>query len=71
MACDRANNLEDCGLLKFEYEGLSGIDGLLNETELWQRGLKYKPDRDSEVAVDVPDPLELLGNPRRGDSHPS
>lgn len=52
-----APNLEDCGLLKFEYEGLSGAEGLLNEADLWQRGLKYKPDRDSEVNVDVPDPL--------------
>ncbi len=33
-----APNLEDCGLLRFEYEGLSGDDGLLGETELWDTG---------------------------------
>ncbi len=33
-----APNLEDCGLLRFEYEGLSGNDGLLGETELWESG---------------------------------
>jgi hypothetical protein len=60
-----APNLEDCGLLKFEYEGLSGADGLLNETELWQKGLKHKPDRDSEVAVDVPDSLRTCPSETR------
>ena len=30
-----APNLEDCGLLHFEYEGLRGPDGLLGETALW------------------------------------
>ena len=33
-----APNLEDCGLLRFEYEGLRGDDGLLGETELWGAG---------------------------------
>ena len=33
-----APNLEDCGLLRFDYEGLSGADGLLGETELWEAG---------------------------------
>ena len=34
-----APNLEDCGLLRFDYEGLAGEDGLLDETELWETGL--------------------------------
>ena len=34
-----APNLEDCGLLRFEYEGLGGADGLLAEEELWEEGL--------------------------------
>lgn len=33
-----APNLEDCGLLRFDYEGLVGEDGLLGETELWETG---------------------------------
>ena len=33
-----APNLEDCGLLRFDYEGLCGEDGLLGETELWKSG---------------------------------
>ena len=33
-----APNLEDCGLLRFDYEGLAGEDGLLDETELWETG---------------------------------
>ena len=33
-----APNLEDCGLLRFDYEGLAGEDGLLEETELWETG---------------------------------
>ena len=34
-----APNLEDCGLLRFEYQGLTGADGLLGEEELWEQGL--------------------------------
>ena len=33
-----APNLEDCGLLRFDYVGLAGEDGLLDETELWETG---------------------------------
>ena len=33
-----APNLEDCGLLRFDYEGLCGEDGLLGETGLWETG---------------------------------
>ncbi len=29
-------NLEQCGLLTFEYEGLDGEDGVLQDTEAWQ-----------------------------------
>ena len=35
-----APNLEDCGLLAFDYEGLRGEDGLLGETELWEAGFQ-------------------------------
>ena len=33
-----APNLEDCGLLRFEYDGLTGKAGLLGEDELWTSG---------------------------------
>ena len=37
-----APNLEDCGLLRFEYEGLDGADGLLAEEELWEAGFAVR-----------------------------
>ncbi len=52
-----APNLEDCGLLAFGYEGLSGEDGLLAEAELWKTGLSIRSDRDTEVFVETPPPL--------------
>ncbi len=52
-----APNLEDCGLLRFEYEGLSGEDGLLRETELWEAGFSVREGRGSERFVEVPEPL--------------
>jgi ATP-dependent helicase YprA (DUF1998 family)/very-short-patch-repair endonuclease len=48
-----APNLEDCGLLRFEYEGLAGQDGLLGETELWTTGFTVK-DYEGERFVEVP-----------------
>ncbi|GIK54191.1 MAG: RNA helicase [Planctomycetota bacterium] len=54
-----APNLEDCGLLRFEYEGLSGPDGLLSERELWEQGLTHRPNGVEEVAVGVPDTLRV------------
>ena len=40
-----APNLEDCGLLRFEYEGLHGADGLLAEKELWRAGFTVRGGR--------------------------
>ena len=40
-----APNLEDCGLLRFEYEGLGGADGLLAEGELWESGFTVREGR--------------------------
>ena len=40
-----APNLEDCGLLRFEYEGLGGADGLLAEQELWETGFTVREGR--------------------------
>ncbi|MDX9980541.1 MAG: DEAD/DEAH box helicase, partial [Lentisphaeria bacterium] len=52
-----APNLEDCGLLRFEYDGLCGADGLLAETEVWERGFSYQVDRDTEEFAETPGPL--------------
>ena len=46
-----APNLEDCGLLRFDYEGLCGEGGLLGETELWEAGFDEHT---------VPDPLRAV-----------
>ncbi len=53
-----APNLEDCGLLKFDYAGLTGSEGLLNEAELWQQGFKARVERDKEEFFNVPDALK-------------
>lgn len=52
-----APNLEDCGLLSFDYEGLKGKEGLLGEKELWESGFPIRSDRDSEEFIDTPAPL--------------
>src|SRR5439155_20988468 len=52
-----APNLEDCGLLTFDYEGLAGKDGLLGEKELWETGFSVREDRDSEKFIEAPAPL--------------
>lgn len=49
-----APNLEDCGLLTFDYDGLGGNDGLLSESELWNAGFTVKADRDAEQFVETP-----------------
>ena len=52
-----APNLEDCGLLAFEYEGLAGADGLLDESDLWSRGFSMRESRNAEAFIDTPEPL--------------
>lgn len=52
-----APNLEDCGLLAFDYEGLRGDDGLLGESALWDAGFTVRIDRDVEQFVETPAPL--------------
>ncbi len=37
-----APNLEDCGMLRFDYAGLKGRDGLLEETALWESGFTVR-----------------------------
>lgn len=52
-----APNLEDCGLLIFDYEGLTGPEGLISESEVWARGLSIRSDRDTEQFIEAPTAL--------------
>ncbi len=52
-----APNLEDCGLLTFDYVGLHGDDGLLAETALWDSGFDVTRDRHSTEFIETPAPL--------------
>ena len=52
-----APNLEDCGLLKFDYEGLLGTDGLLNENELWESGFERTVPGENQY-IETPVPLQ-------------
>jgi len=49
-----APGLEDCGLIRFDYAGLAGADGLLAETELWERGLTVRIEGRTEDFVETP-----------------
>jgi ATP-dependent helicase YprA (DUF1998 family) len=60
-----APNLEDCGLLIFDYLGLKGADGLLGEKELWAAGFAVRPDRGQEQFVQTPAPLRACPPERR------
>ncbi|MET0063031.1 MAG: DEAD/DEAH box helicase [Candidatus Thiodiazotropha endolucinida] len=55
-----APNLEDCGLLHFEYDGLGGEDSLLSETELWEAGFSMREGRTGQRFVEVPLALQLI-----------
>ncbi len=52
-----APNLEDCGLLTFDYLGLLGDDSLLAETELWDSGFDVTRDRQKKEYIETPAPL--------------
>ena len=54
-----APNLEDCGLLTFDYEGLIGPEGLAGETELWTRGFSVKTNRETEQFIEIPQALSV------------
>jgi len=55
-----APNLEDCGLLVFDYEGLRGDDGLLGESALWDAGFTIRADGDDEQFIECPAPLRTF-----------
>ena len=46
-----APNLEDCGLLTFDYEGLHSEDGLLSETAVWEAGFNVRSDGGEQFIV--------------------
>lgn len=54
-----APNLEDCGLLRFEYEGLLGDESLLAEAELWEAGFSMREGRVGQRFVEAPAALQL------------
>ena len=54
-----APNLEDCGLLTFDYVGLKGDDGLLAETGVWDTGFSVRVDRNNEEFIETPPCLRL------------
>ena len=53
-----APNLEDCGMLLFDYEGLTGQDGLLGEQELWKSGFSMRVDRETDELIKTPAALQ-------------
>jgi superfamily II DNA/RNA helicase len=60
-----APNLEDCGLLQFDYEGLMGEDGVLGEAELWDTGFSIRVDRESDEFIETPPALRACPPPLR------
>ena len=54
-----APNLEDCGLLIFDYEGLQGEDSLLSETAVWETGFSIRNDGGGEEFIGTPEPVRL------------
>jgi ATP-dependent helicase YprA (DUF1998 family) len=60
-----APNLEDCGLLKFQYEGLTGEEGLLGEKELWTAGFSLGDGRPAGSFIETPAPLRACTPERR------
>lgn len=60
-----APNLEDCGLLRFDYEGLTGTDGLLAEQELWDTGFNIRVDRETDEHIPTPSAIRACPAPLR------
>ena len=56
-----APNLEDCALLRFEYSGLTGVDGLLGETAVWSTGFSVGGGNEEKKVIETPE--ALLGVP--------
>ncbi|MCC6697944.1 MAG: DEAD/DEAH box helicase [Candidatus Hydrogenedentes bacterium] len=52
-----APNLEDCGLLQFDYEGLREGEGLLDEVDLWERGFSIRDGDGGDRFTETPSVL--------------
>jgi hypothetical protein len=61
-----APNLEDCGLLQFEYDGLTGAEGVLSEEAVWTTGFKTKTG-DTQDFAETPAPLRRCPPELRGE----
>ena len=53
-----APNLEECGLLRFDYLGLAGEEGLLAEEDVWARGFTLGQGREEAIFVETPAVLQ-------------
>ena len=62
-----APNLEDCGLLRFDYLGIKGGDGLLADTEIWNDSVSVREGREAAVVHVVPQPLKDAPSEMRED----
>ena len=60
-----AANLEDCGLLEFDYEFLHGPDSLLEADELWSGGFEVSQDNGSKQFLEVPPALKAADQKTR------
>lgn len=50
-----APNLEECGMLDFDYEGLTGPDSLLEEQALWEDGIQARDENGKKVRIETPE----------------
>lgn len=55
-----APNLEECGLLRFDYEGLTGDESLLAEKDLWESGFTIRTTSKDSTFIPTPEPLRSL-----------
>ncbi len=53
-----AANLEDCGLLQFDYEHLIGPENLLEAEELWNSGFEITVNRTEKQFIETPMALQ-------------
>ena len=61
-----APNLEDCGLLRFEYIGLENHDGLLNDSSIWASGVEALYGKDLDF-IQTPEILKNCPTELRGE----
>ena len=62
-----APNLEDCGLLNFDYVGLRGEECLLADKELWEKGISIQKGRGEKHFAETPEALQACPDESRHD----